>query len=61
MKRALAMALAMILCLGLLAGCGGQDSGNGGGQPAAEYRHDPGGGQRSQAGGQTERIFCPLP
>ena len=31
MKRALAMALAMILCLGLLAGCGGQDSGNGGG------------------------------
>lgn len=32
MKRALAMALAMILCLGLLAGCGGQDSGNGGSQ-----------------------------
>lgn len=31
MKRALAMALAMILCLGLLAGCGGQDSENGGG------------------------------
>ena len=31
MKRALAMALAMILCLGLLASCGGQDSGNGGG------------------------------
>ena len=31
MNRALAMALAMILCLGLLAGCGGQDSGNGGG------------------------------
>lgn len=31
MRRALAMALAMILCLGLLAGCGGQDSGNGGG------------------------------
>ena len=32
MKRALAMALAMILCLGLLAGCGGQDSENGGSQ-----------------------------
>lgn len=31
MRRALAMALAMILCLGLLAGCGGQDSGNSGG------------------------------
>lgn len=31
MKRALAMALAMILCLGLLAGCGGQNSENGGG------------------------------
>ncbi len=31
MKRALAMALAMILCLGLLVGCGGQDSENGGG------------------------------
>lgn len=27
MKRALALALAMILCLGLLAGCGGKDSG----------------------------------
>ena len=69
MKRILALTLALLLCIGLFAGCSGETKNNGGTAPTAAPTQQPSGGEsaptaaptQQPSGGETAPTEAPAP